>query len=110
GGLESAAVLALQHLPAAGLEQRLELGGADTGDNAVEALAIEVDDPEDVAETLDVILEDGLPDVALVELGVAHQRDVALGGDVAEVELGVALDGCREGRRDRPEPDRAGRE
>ena len=87
-----------------------ELGGADAGDDPVEALAVEVHDPEDVAEALDVILEDGLPDVALVELGVAHQRDVPLGGDVAEVELGVAGDGGREGRRDGAQPDRSGRE
>ena len=33
-------------------EQRLELRGADAGDDAVEALAVEVDDPEHVAEAL----------------------------------------------------------
>jgi hypothetical protein len=52
-----------------------------------------------------VVLEDGFPDVALVELGIAEEGDVPLGGDVPEVHLRVARHGGREGRRDGPEAD-----
>ena len=44
------AILHLEHPPAALGEQPLQLGGADAGDDAVEALAVEVDDPEDVVD------------------------------------------------------------
>ena len=43
---QPAAVLELDHVPAARPELRLELGGPDAGDDAVERLPVEVDDPE----------------------------------------------------------------
>ena len=53
---------------------------------------------------------DGLPDVALVELGVADQRDEAAAGPGAEVGVDVAAGGGGEQRRGRAQADRAGGE
>ena len=84
------------------------------GHDPVEALAVEVDDHRHVAELAEALLEDRLPDVALVELGVADERDepaLRLARDrVAEVEPQVAVGQRREHRRDRAQADRAGRE
>ena len=57
--------------------------GLHAGDDAVEALAVEVDDPDHVAEALERRVGDGLPHVALVELGVADEGDEAGVGPVA---------------------------
>ena len=78
GRLQPAAVLGLDDVPAGVVE---ELHRARwtfmPGDDPVEALAVEVDDPGDVAEALQRGVGDGLPDVALVELGVADEGDEA---------------------------------
>ena len=71
------AVLQLDHVPAVEPEDLLELHRLDDRDDAVEALAVEVDDPEDVPEAARLRLDDRLPDVALVELGVAEDGDEA---------------------------------
>ena len=84
---QAAAVLELDHLPAARAEVRLELGGADPGDHAVERLPVQVDDPEHVPEPARQRLRERLPDVPLVELGVAEQRDEAAAGRGAEPRL-----------------------
>ena len=60
------------------------------GDDPVEALAVDVDDPHDVAEALQRGVGDGLPDVALVELGVADEGDEAGRALRPEVGLDVA--------------------
>ncbi len=85
------------------------------GHYAVQALAIQVDDPEYVAELCrrDGRVGDRFPDVALVELGVADQRHVASTRPVvagAEMRLGVAVGERGEQGRRRAEPDRAGRD
>jgi hypothetical protein len=77
GGFEPGAVFGLEDLPAGTGEEGLEAAGADTGDDPVETLAVEVDDQDDVAEALDRLLGHRLPDVALVELGVAEEGDEA---------------------------------
>ena len=81
---EPGAVLGLEDLPAGAGEERLQPRGAHAGDDPVETLAVEVDDPDDVAEPLDRLLGDRFPDIALVELGIADERDEAVGADVAE--------------------------
>ena len=50
--------------------------GGDVGHDAVERLAVEVDDPQHLAEPRDDRVDERLPDRALVELGVAEQRDL----------------------------------
>ena len=75
GVAQPPAVLQLDHLPARRLELPLELVRLDDRDDAVEALPVQVDDPEHVAEPAGLRLDDRLPEVALVELGVAEQGD-----------------------------------
>ena len=77
GLLETPTVLRLEHLPAVVAEHGFELSHADTGDDAVERLAIEVDDPDNVVEAGERGLRDGLPDGSFVQLAVPDERDIA---------------------------------
>ena len=89
---------------------RRELRRADAGHHAVEALAVEVDDPGHAPEAARGGVGDGLPDVALVELRVADQRHEAPPAGEAEVRVEVAVDDAGEEGRRRAEADRAGGE
>jgi hypothetical protein len=75
--LHQRAVLEDHHVPAEGLEQGLEAGVEALADDRVEALAVVVDDPPAVPQSLLPALEQRLEDVALVHLGVAHEGDHA---------------------------------
>ena len=77
--LQSPAPAQLVHTPAAGTEHLGELARAAIGDDAVEALPVDVHDPQHVAELTHDVLAERLPHVALVELGVADHDDEALG-------------------------------
>ena len=70
--------------------------------HAVERLAVEVDHPDDLAELRHARVRDRLPDGALVQLGVAHQRELAAHRRRLEA-VGVEV-AAREGA-----PDRGGR-
>ena len=72
------AVLRLEDLPAGAGEERLQPRRAHAGDDPVETLPVEVDDPDDVAQPLDRLLGDRFPDIPLVQLGVADERDEAV--------------------------------
>src|SRR5215468_1475082 len=67
----------LDHPPARGLEPFRELTPPAVGHDAVEALPVHVHDPQEVVEAGHVLLEEGFPDVALVELGIADHGDEA---------------------------------
>ena len=43
--------------------------------HAVQALPVEIDDPDDVSETANRFLGDRFPDIPFVELGIAHERE-----------------------------------
>ncbi len=75
--LQQRAVLEDHHVPAEAAEQRFVARPQALADHRVEALAIVVDDPPAIAQALLPAFEDGLEDVALVELGVADERDHA---------------------------------
>jgi hypothetical protein len=75
-----------------------------------QALAIDVDDPGHVAQALEGGVRDGLPHVALVELGVADEGDEARRALTPEVRLDVAAGHGGEERRNRTEAHGAGRE
>ena len=85
------AVLDHHRVPAGGLEHRGEAAGGDVGDDAVQRLAVEVDDPHDLAQARDHRVRDRLPAGALVELGVADQRDLAAAARDVEVAGDVAV-------------------
>ena len=80
---------------------------------AVEALPVVVDDPPDVADVVLRALEHRLEDVALVELGVADDRDHPSGrhaGWHEAVEQDVVLHKRGAQRQRHAQPDRARRE
>ena len=104
--LELAAVFGLNHLPAHVLEEPLQAGGPDAGHDTVQALAVEVHDPQQVVNPLQGVVQECLPDVALVHLGIPHQGDKAPLGQGSEMGLGVSVDGGSKGGRHGPEPHR----
>ncbi len=110
--LEQRAVLRLDDVPPGAAEELDDLLDLLVGDHAVEALPVDVDDPRHVAEPLQGRIGDRLPDVALVELGVADECDEPGRplGHRPEVGVDVPASHRREERGDGPEPDRAGRE
>ena len=101
----------LDHLdvPAGRLEHRRQPAGRDVRHHAVERLAVEVDDPHHLAELGHHRVGDRLPDRALVQLGVADQRDLAAADRHVEVAGHVAVRERAPDRRRRADADRAGR-
>ena len=73
--LQPPAVLDLDDVPAGGLELPAPLVDPDAGHDPVQRLAVEVDQPHHVAEPGGGRVGDRLPDVPLVQLGVADERD-----------------------------------
>ena len=107
--LQQRAVLDHHGVPAGGLEHRRQAAGGDVGHDAVQRLAVEVDDPHDLAEAGHHRVGDRLPAGALVELGVADQRDLAPAARDVEVPGDVAVRERAPDRRGRAEADAAGR-
>ena len=70
---QPAPVLDRDRLPAGGLEHRREPAGGDVRHDPVERLAVQVDDPEHLAEARHDRVDERLPARALVELGVAER-------------------------------------
>ncbi len=62
-------------VPAEIAEHRLELLPESLAHDGVEALSVVVDDPPGVAQAVLPAVDQGFVDVALVHLGIAHQRD-----------------------------------
>ena len=111
--LQQLAVLERDHLPADRAEEVLDLGEQALGHDPIEALAVVVDHPPDVADVVLPALEQRLEHVALVELGVADQRDHAPLGLVRRQQPALVQQILRERGEQghgRAEPDRAGRE
>jgi len=77
--------------------------GGDVGDDAIERLAVHVDDPEHLAES-STIGSSTPPTRPLVELGVAHQRDPLAARLGIQVLVHVALGECAPDRRRRAMP------
>ena len=74
---ELLAIAQLDHAPAAAFEDFVETLEHAVGAGRVEALAVVVDDPPQVPDVVLGALDDRFVDVALVELGIADQRDEA---------------------------------
>ena len=104
--LQPAAVLDLEDAPADRLELMLELARLDHRHDSVEALAVQVDDPEYVPQASRRRLDRRLPHCPLVELGVAEQRDEASPGAHLEVFLHITVCERAEERRGGAEADR----
>jgi hypothetical protein len=74
GRFQLLAVFQRDDAPAHHLEQLVDALEQPVADDGVQALAVVVDDPPQIAHVVLPAFEQGLEDVALVELGVAHQR------------------------------------
>ena len=93
--------------PAARREHPAELARPRVGHDPVERLTVHVHDPEDPAEPRHRLLGERLPDVALVELGVADHDDDAPRRPRPEVIDEVLRAERAEGRLHGAEPHRA---
>ncbi len=105
--------LIVTHVPAHVAEQALDAAEQPVRHDAVQALAVVVDDPPDVADVVLPALQQRLVDVALVQLGVAGDGDVAAGrqvGAAKPVQAGVVGHQGGEAGHGHAQPDRAGGE
>jgi hypothetical protein len=75
GRLQQPPVFQCDDAPTHHLEHRVDAAKEPVGDHRVKALAVVVDNPPEVADVVLPAFEQGLEDVALVELGVAGERD-----------------------------------
>jgi hypothetical protein len=80
GRLQEPPVFQCDDAPAHHLEHRVDAAKEPVGDHGVEALAVVVDDPPEIADVVLPAFEQGLEDVALVELGIAGERIIRPGG------------------------------
>ena len=106
--VEQPPVLQRDDLPARRAEHAAQPVGGDQRDHPVQRLAVHVDDPDDLAEFGHAGVDDGLPDRALVELGVAEQRVLAAGGAVADEPVQVPARHRAPDRGGRADADRPG--
>ncbi len=74
GRFELLAVFQRDDAPAHGAEQRIDAAEQPVADHGIEALAVVVDHPPEVADIVLPAFEHGLEDIALIELGIAHHR------------------------------------
>ena len=107
---QPAPVLDGDRLPAGRLEHPRDPARGDVRDDSVERLAVEVDDPQHLAEARHDRVDQRLPDRPLVELGVTQQRDLAASLRDLEVARHVAVRDGAPDRRGRSDPHRAGGE
>ncbi len=111
-GFEQFAVLQRLDPPAAARENLVEALEHAVGAGRVEALAVVVDDPPQVAHVVLGAFDQRLVDVALVELGIADQSDEAAAVLIVHPAVGgqIILDEAGEERDRHAEADRAGGE
>ena len=108
--LQLASILRLQHLPTPTVEHRHQRPGADAGNHPVQALAVQIHDPDVVGQFGHPVGEDGFPYIALVQLCVADDGNKAVGGHVFKVQLGIVVGQRGKGRGDCSQPYGAGGE
>src|SRR5437764_5676499 len=111
-GLQEAAVFQRDDAPAEHLEQGVDATEEPVGDHGVEALAVVIDYPPEIADIVLPAFEEGLEDVALVELGVTGERNHSARWRVARHQARqtqIVLHQRGKERNANPEPDRAGR-
>ena len=109
GGLLQCSVFQGDDLPAEGLEDGLDPLPEILPNHAIKALAVVVDDPPAVPKVMLPTLLQAFIDIALVELGIANERDHAADPTRARPLFGfeIVLDDGGEGRDRHPEPHRA---
>ena len=95
-------------MPAGGLEHRSKPIRGHRGDDAIEALAVEVHDPQNLAELSRHRVEQGLPDGTLIEFGVPDESDLTTANGNLKVARDIAMRQRAPDRRGRADADRAG--
>src|SRR5947209_2016515 len=80
-----AAVFEPQHLPTLGLEQARDLLHLSLWRDVIQALAIDIHNPPQIAQAIRTRLSQGFWDIALIDLGVTNQGDVAAWHSMPEV-------------------------
>src|SRR5512135_397728 len=61
------------------------------GNHAIQALAVQIDDPEDISQLGEIILPQGFPNIPLVQLPISDQSDKAPRRTTAEVIQDILL-------------------
>ena len=107
-GGQPAAIFGFENLPTGSGKERFESCGANPGNDPVQTLPVEVDDPDHVAQSANCFFGHRFPDIAFVELGIADQRDKTPRCNVAEVQLAVLAGEGGIHRSDRAKSDRTG--
>src|SRR5262249_21605815 len=79
GGFQALAVFERDDAPAHHAEERVDAVEQPVADDGVEALAVIVDHPPEIANVMLPAFEQRLEDIAFVELGIADQGDHAAG-------------------------------
>ena len=105
--LQLAPVLRLQHLPAPTVKHRLQRPRPDARNHPVQALTVQVHDPERVGQLRHPLIKDSLPHVALVQLRIADDGNEPIRRHVAKVLLSIVVRQRRKCRRHRAQPHRA---
>ena len=112
GRLQQPSVFQGDDAPAHHLEHRVDAAEKTIGNDRVEALAVVIDDPPEIADVVLPAFEQRLEDVALVELGIAGERDHAAGRLIGRRQLLqpdiILRDRAEQGHAD-AEPDRTRR-
>ena len=112
-GFQLLAILQGHDVPVDGAEEALDFLEQHVVDDAVEALAVVIDDPPQIADIVFPAFKQRFEDIAFVELRIAHQRHHAARRDAVahvSVQPRIVLYQRREQRFGHAEPDRAGRE
>ena len=116
---ELVAVFKVDDMPAVGGKHFPQLLGATVRDHAVEALSIQVHDPQHPRHALGIGFTQRLPDIALVQFGVTHQGNMPARGRpvlrrsgfpvrFVSMVLQIVTDQGTKQRRHRAQADRAG--
>ena len=103
-------VLHRDRLPAGSVEHPPDPPDGDVGNDPVERLPVEVDDPQDLAQVRDHGVDERLPHRAFVELGIADEGDVPAARRNIEVAGDVPLGERAPDRRRGADADGAGGE
>ncbi len=108
--LQAPAVLDGGHVPPRRLEHAGEPARRDVRDDAIQRLAVEIDDPQHLSQVRDDRVDQGLPDRALVEFGVTDERHLPSALRHVEVSGHVAVRERAPDRGRRTDAHRARRE
>jgi len=107
---QPAAILDRDRLPTRRIEHRPNAAGRDVRHHPIQRLAIQIDNPQHLAQTRNHRINQRLPDRVLIQLRVAQQRDLTAALRHIEVPGHVAMRQRAPQRRRGSDPDASRRE